>query len=214
MGINRVRVRDHLSKLLDLACREGSGSRGRLVIYDAEGRALLDQGWPTEDEAFRLRSAGTIRRAVEEKRPLLASSKRPPSPGEALTEEADGESLLCLPFLLNLRPVGAFCLGREAGRDPFTSDDIETLHFLCVPILAVVREHIIDGLGPQDGGGSTNGDPIIGRGPAAVAIRAFIAKVKDSTAPVFIYGESGTGKELIAKAIHERGAGERARLWP
>ena len=122
-----------------------------------------------------------------------------------MTGEADAESLLCLPFLLNLRPVGAFCLGREAGRDPFTSDDIETLHFLCVPILAVVREYIIDGLGPQDGGGSTNGDPIIGRGPGAVAIRAFIDKVKDLDAPVLITGESGTGKELVARTIHETG---------
>ena len=182
-------------------------SLGRLVIFDGDSRPALEQSWPANESSFGTRTAGTIRRALEERRPLLVSGD-PPSPptgGAAPTESAPRESLLCLPFLIHHRPVGAVCLGRSAGRDPFSPEDLETLHFLCGPILAVVREHLVEHLPPADAQAPPNGDSIIGRSPASEAIRAFIAKVKDTTAPVFIYGESGTGKELIARAIHERG---------
>jgi two-component system response regulator PilR (NtrC family) len=38
------------------------------------------------------------------------------------------------------------------------------------------------------------------------ALRATIAKVARSQAPVYILGESGVGKELVARTIHEQGA--------
>jgi Transcriptional regulator containing PAS, AAA-type ATPase, and DNA-binding domains len=40
--------------------------------------------------------------------------------------------------------------------------------------------------------------------------KAFIYKIKDSSAPVFIFGETGTGKELFAHAIHN--ASSRAEM--
>jgi DNA-binding NtrC family response regulator len=207
VGISLVRIRDHLARLLDLACRETQATLGYLVIYDGDNRTAFEQNWPAHEKSFGSRLAGTIRRAVDERRPLLGPAERP-SPtdgGAALVREAPGESFLCLPFLIHYRPVGAVCLGRDSGRAPFLSEDLETLHFLCGPILAVIREHLVDRLPPADPPGPPNGDPIIGRSPASETIRVFIAKVKDTTAPVFICGESGTGKELIARAIHERG---------
>jgi two-component system response regulator PilR (NtrC family) len=43
-------------------------------------------------------------------------------------------------------------------------------------------------------------------------LRATIAKVARSQAPVYISGESGTGKELVARTIHEQGARARRPL--
>ncbi len=47
---------------------------------------------------------------------------------------------------------------------------------------------------------------LLGRSAAIEQVRAMIAKVARSQAPVHISGESGTGKELVARLIHENGA--------
>ena len=46
---------------------------------------------------------------------------------------------------------------------------------------------------------------LIGRSQAIDEVRALVAKVARSQAPVHISGESGTGKELVARMIHEGG---------
>ncbi|MDD2893198.1 MAG: sigma-54 dependent transcriptional regulator [Halothiobacillaceae bacterium] len=46
-------------------------------------------------------------------------------------------------------------------------------------------------------------DRLIGQTPVMRQLRAQIAKVARSQAPVFIHGESGTGKEVIARLIHD-----------
>lgn len=47
--------------------------------------------------------------------------------------------------------------------------------------------------------------PLLGDSPAMQQIRALIAKLARTQAPVFITGESGTGKELAARLIHAQG---------
>lgn len=47
---------------------------------------------------------------------------------------------------------------------------------------------------------------LLGDSPAMETLRATIAKVARSQAPVYILGESGVGKELVARTIHEQGA--------
>jgi two-component system response regulator PilR (NtrC family) len=47
---------------------------------------------------------------------------------------------------------------------------------------------------------------LIGESPALGQVRAMIAKLARTQAPVYISGESGSGKELAARLIHENGA--------
>ncbi|MFO0029365.1 MAG: sigma-54-dependent transcriptional regulator [Pseudomonadota bacterium] len=49
------------------------------------------------------------------------------------------------------------------------------------------------------------GGPLVGESPPMAAVRATIAKVARSQAPVYISGESGVGKELVARLIHDSG---------
>lgn len=50
---------------------------------------------------------------------------------------------------------------------------------------------------------STNTVDLIGDSPAMSHVRAMIAKLARSQAPVYISGESGSGKELAARLIHQ-----------
>lgn len=46
---------------------------------------------------------------------------------------------------------------------------------------------------------------LLGESASMRAVRARIAKLARSQAPIYISGESGTGKELVARLIHEQG---------
>lgn len=50
-----------------------------------------------------------------------------------------------------------------------------------------------------------NSPRLLGDTPAIIQLRATIAKLARSQAPVYISGESGTGKELAARSIHTQG---------
>ncbi len=59
-----------------------------------------------------------------------------------------------------------------------------------------------------------SGSRIVGGSEAIEEVRLTIAKVAPAPSPVLILGETGTGKELVARAIHEAGAGEEAPFVP
>jgi len=53
--------------------------------------------------------------------------------------------------------------------------------------------------------GESEAHRLLGESAVIRTIRATIAKLARSQAPVYISGESGTGKELVARLIHEQG---------
>ena len=61
---------------------------------------------------------------------------------------------------------------------------------------------------------SNSGSKLIGDSAPMNDLRATIAKVARSQAPVYIAGESGTGKELVARLIHELGPRSSAPFVP
>ncbi|HET7930492.1 MAG TPA: sigma-54 dependent transcriptional regulator [Rhodanobacteraceae bacterium] len=89
----------------------------------------------------------------------------------------------------------------KAGAFDFVSKpvDIHMLRRLVQSALRVARE----ATAPADDGPS--GSRLVGQSQALKDVRARIAKVARSQAPIYISGESGTGKELVARSIHELG---------
>lgn len=57
----------------------------------------------------------------------------------------------------------------------------------------------------REPGETRSGTFLLGHSDAIERVRALIAKLARSQAPVHISGESGTGKELVARLIHENG---------
>ncbi len=57
-------------------------------------------------------------------------------------------------------------------------------------------------------------DPILGESASIAKLKATIAKLARSQAPVFVHGESGSGKELVARQIHEQSPRAKAPFVP
>jgi two-component system, NtrC family, response regulator PilR len=69
-------------------------------------------------------------------------------------------------------------------------------------------------LGHTAAGDTLTGPKLLGSSAAMDALRAMIARVARSQAPVHISGESGTGKELVARLIHGSGARQGGPFVP
>jgi two-component system response regulator PilR (NtrC family) len=69
---------------------------------------------------------------------------------------------------------------------------------------AMVRSalRLPDAAAGQPGAGEADGSRLIGQSQAMAALRAQIARLARSQAPIAINGESGSGKELAAREIH------------
>jgi two-component system response regulator PilR (NtrC family) len=91
----------------------------------------------------------------------------------------------------------------KAGAFDFVSKpvDLAVLRRLVQSALKLHEERKAEPATAAAGGGS----PLIGDSPAMDAVRATIAKVARSQAPVYISGESGVGKEVVARLVHDSG---------
>jgi len=91
----------------------------------------------------------------------------------------------------------------KAGAFDFVSKPVD------LTVLRGLVQHALK-LGEENGKSRVPPDPaatrLLGASPAMADLRATLAKVARSQAPVYIAGESGVGKELVARTIHAEGA--------
>ena len=92
----------------------------------------------------------------------------------------------------------------KAGAFDFVSKpvDIQMLRQLVRTALRLAEERRSGKAAAKAGNA---GERLVGDSPAMQQVRATIAKLARSQAPVYISGESGVGKELVARLIHEQG---------
>ena len=92
----------------------------------------------------------------------------------------------------------------KAGAFDFVAKPVD------LPVLRGLVGHALQlgqaGPGASPGVGEEAASRLQGDSPAIVELRATVAKVARSQAPVYIAGESGVGKELVARTIHADGA--------
>ncbi len=105
--------------------------------------------------------------------------------------------------------VDAAVTALKAGAFDFVSKpvDIAILRRLVQAALRLAEEKSNDA--PK-----SDASRLLGDSPAMTQLRATIAKLARSQAPVYISGESGVGKELVARLIHEQGPRAAAPFVP
>jgi two-component system response regulator PilR (NtrC family) len=89
--------------------------------------------------------------------------------------------------------------------------------FVTKPVdLGVLRRLVQNALdlGEQRRANQPAGNRLVGDSARMQQLRATIAKLARSQAPVYIAGESGVGKELVARLIHEQGARSNGPFVP
>jgi transcriptional regulator with GAF, ATPase, and Fis domain len=205
VSVSRRQIESFLDKSLRIIGEEIPSSRVVLAVFDGLRQLTEIRSWPRPDLAFEALASGVIRRALDENGPVVAEKESGFLPDCDTPRIAGPHSLLCLPLRDGEFPLGGVCLGRNPGQAPYSSADLETLVFLTRPFAAAIKDGFIDRNRGDNTALASEPNPLIGKSRAFCAIRTLIDKVKDTTAPVFIYGESGTGKELVARAVHDRG---------
>ncbi|MGH8125950.1 MAG: sigma-54-dependent transcriptional regulator [Rhodanobacteraceae bacterium] len=88
----------------------------------------------------------------------------------------------------------------KAGAFDFVSKPVD-IHMLRRLVQTALRV----GKPDESGDDGAQVSRLIGESAALKEVRARIAKVARSQAPIYISGESGVGKELVARSIHELG---------
>ena len=87
--------------------------------------------------------------------------------------------------------------------------------FISKPVdIKVLRKLVGSALKVPHTGTASGKAQLLGNSTVIEQLRATIAKVARSQAPVHITGESGTGKELVARMIHEQGSRTEAPFVP
>jgi two-component system response regulator PilR (NtrC family) len=97
----------------------------------------------------------------------------------------------------------------KAGAFDFVSKPVDLKILRSLVAAATTLPQQVNGAGTR----SANTD-ITGNSLAINAMKANIAKLARSQAPVFIHGESGSGKERVARMIHEQGSRADATFTP
>lgn len=191
---------------MDIICQEMSSDKMMVLLMDETSRVLYQEIRPpslTEDDEIGI---DIIRRTLELRQPMIIEdiSKDP-----RLSDRINGDvkqkgSILCVPFMLDNKALGALFLRRTSTLNSFSCQNINFLLPFLKPIKSILRSCV--DLGNLDWNFAGESTPLlVGKGEAFHSLRAMIERIKDRNAPVFICGESGTGKEVVAQAIHQTG---------
>ncbi|MFC4727766.1 sigma-54-dependent transcriptional regulator [Coralloluteibacterium thermophilus] len=138
----------------------------------------------------------------------LTDMRLPDGSGQALVEHiAQRHPETPVAMITAHGNVDAAVTALKAGAFDFVSKPVD------LGVLRGLVQHALQ-LQEQRRSGGTAGHRLLGDSETMQRLRATVAKLARSQAPVYISGESGTGKELVARLIHEQGPRAAGRFVP
>lgn len=195
-----------LRKLLDIIRREMSSDRMMVLLMDETYKVLFQETRPlslTEGDEIGM---DIVRRTLELRQPMIIEDiSKDPRFFDRINEDVKQRgSVLCVPFMLDNKALGALSLRRTNTFNSFSCQNINFLLPFLRPIKSILKSCVdLEGLDRNFAGESV--PLLVGKGEAFHRLRTLIERIKDRDAPAFICGESGTGKEVVARAIHQTG---------
>lgn len=156
-------------------------------------------------------SSSVVNQVLKTKEPVLTMDARADQrfSGAESVMFHNIRSVICTPFILDNKLVGAIYMDSRSGKGKFDDDSLKFLQaFSKQAVIAIENARLFESLESENKqlkkqiSLSESFPEIVGSSRAIVKIFEIIRDVADTTASVLIEGESGTGKELVARAIH------------
>ncbi len=213
---------DHLETALELVARYTGMRRGTLLLVDPAGEHIVAEAayGLSEKERSRARykyGEGITGQVVKTGEAMLVPkiSEEPLFLNRTGARNMDKEeiSFVCVPIMLDGKPVGAISADRLFADSVCLEEDMRLLRVLASLVGRAVRTRravlamhsavVEENRRLQrllHGGLDTGG--LVGDSAAMRAVLEEMAHVTGTAATVLIRGESGTGKELVAGIIH------------
>ncbi len=195
--------------LLDSIVKEIPSTRAGVFLLDEKKKVVFQEIRENNHSEKGSINQELIENALDSKQPIIVCDSQ-----ESVREgeyECRQKSIICLPLVMERTPAGILYLERKDPPGIFTSDDLELLVALSIPIRWILKNRQEFQRARQKEVG-VSGFLESGKSEAFRGILTLIDRVKDSDIPVFICGESGTGKELVARTIHVSGTRQKGKF--
>lgn len=175
---------------------------GRVLVIDDDAALRFALSKALRRRGFEVTEADGGTRALE----LLRASD-PPDAAILDLRMRDIDGLEVLRRRGNSRTRVLVLTGHGTVQAAVEAMKLGAFSFLEKPVDAEVlapmlRQAIDDGSSKRDAASGADTLPIVGIGPNAERVRAFVARVGPSDETVTIFGETGTGKEVVARQVH------------
>jgi Nif-specific regulatory protein len=215
-----LNLKSALHRVLEILARHHGAVRGMVSLLHQDGSLRVEASDGLGD-ASRVRyqiGEGITGRVVESGRPVVVprvsrepaflhrAARRPELPHEEL-------SFICVPIVLNRRPVGALAIDLKFKADRDYERSVKFLGVVASMIAQALKIHrLIDedkrkladenAHLKQELRERYDFSNLVGSSGPMRQIYEQVAQVAGANTTVLVRGESGTGKELIAHAIH------------
>jgi len=214
-----------LDKMINFAMDVTMAKRGGVFIVDGKGEIALMASRNLDPECLGEGYVNKLRAKIEESSGNGSDGVILDGGSDSgLLVEAGITGLICVPARLGKKLYGYLYLDSHLSGGPFSNTDLLYVRFLAKQIaiglsnltsyeeIKFLKEHYEDEalFYKKELGISGPSVGLTGQSEAIKKVMTQVAQVAGTDSTVLITGETGVGKELIAKAIHNTSARNRA----